>query len=140
MAQLRLDPVTISLLHLPLGGLSAASTNMKRSAQLVPRQSASRHPPTLLASSGGREVINCIHSTIVLSTVYPLSLPYTIYQYIIYHISFGHDRRPNVYSILREVWGTVSPPNGRTAALSPRHGASHVNGSISERTDMGFPM
>ena len=45
MAQLRLGPELLSLLHLPLGGLSAASTSMKRSAQLVPRQSASRHPP-----------------------------------------------------------------------------------------------
>ena len=35
MVKLRLAPVTISLLHLPLGGLSAANTSMKRSAQLV---------------------------------------------------------------------------------------------------------
>ena len=35
MARRILAPVTISVLHLPLGGLSAASTSTKRSAQLV---------------------------------------------------------------------------------------------------------
>ena len=35
MVESELAPATISLLHLPLGGLSAASTKMKRSAQLV---------------------------------------------------------------------------------------------------------
>ena len=40
MAESRLNPEPFSLLHLPLGGISAASTSTKRFAQLVPRQSA----------------------------------------------------------------------------------------------------
>ena len=45
MAQSGLNLATFSPSNSPSVPLSARSNNMKRSAQLVPRQSASRHPP-----------------------------------------------------------------------------------------------